>query len=68
MNTSPQSVDWEAVARREGWTKEPFIFGGFILFHRNLDRLWQPADDWEGAARNLGIGDDGRYPDESAAA
>ena len=59
-------VNWEAVARRHGWL-EVNDGGKRYLSHRNLDRVW-PLDDWEGAARDLGIGDDGTYGDESAAA
>jgi hypothetical protein len=74
QSAEPVVVDWEAVARRAGWDEvegAPFpLTPGPVpeshLFHRNLDRVW-PAGDWEGAARDLGIGDDGTYGDESAA-
>ncbi|HEX9807890.1 MAG TPA: hypothetical protein VGA34_13435 [Alteraurantiacibacter sp.] len=64
MNT-PQSIDWERIARREGWEVVEFDPNPThddapvqpCLFHRDQDRIW-PIDDWEGAARDLGIDDD----------
>lgn len=60
-----EPIDWEAVARREGWEvvegdPNPTHDDAPIapcLFHRHQDRIW-PLGDWKGAARDLGIDDD----------
>lgn len=64
----PKAINWKAIAKREGWAKvaaDPrpeYAHEGPCLWHEDQERSW-PLGDWEGAARDLGIGDDGTYAD-----
>lgn len=65
-------IDWETIAKREGWKaveKDPNPIDGSdavgaCLYHEDQDRIWT-LGDWKGAACDLGYDPEtGLYGDE----
>lgn len=50
-------IDFEAMAKAEGWREGKGDHGEAALVHDEQDRIW-PVGDWEGALRDLGFEED----------